>query len=293
MSSAPGSRRLIVTADDFGLAVPVNEAVEGAFRRGILTGASLMVAGAAAADAIERARRLEGLEVGLHLVLVNGRPVLPASEVPDLVDPDGRFPRNEVAQGIRIFLNPAARRQMEAEVRAQFEAFRQTGLPLGHVDGHHHFHQHPAVLSLLLRMRREFGLATVRVPFEPFRPSWRSQGDKLLPRFFNSLFHFRRTRHMKARLRAAGLVCNDVVFGLNDSGGMVEARVLKFLEHLPEGVSELYCHPATRRWDGVDAFDQGYRCVEEFLAVSSQEVRAQADRLGIQRVSFAALASGS
>ena len=72
-------RRLVVTADDFGAAREINEAVEAAHRRGILTAASLMVSGPAAADAIARARRMPSLRVGLHVVLVEGRPVLPAS----------------------------------------------------------------------------------------------------------------------------------------------------------------------------------------------------------------------
>ena len=77
-------KRLVVTADDFGLALPVNAAVEAAHRRGLLTAASLMVTAPAAADAIERARRLPRLGVGLHLVLVDGKPALPPEELPDL-----------------------------------------------------------------------------------------------------------------------------------------------------------------------------------------------------------------
>jgi len=87
--SAGRTRRLVVTADDFGLSVPVNEAIDGAHRSGILTAASLMVGGSACADAVERARKLPALGVGLHVVLVNGRPVLPPESVPDLVDARG------------------------------------------------------------------------------------------------------------------------------------------------------------------------------------------------------------
>ena len=73
-------KRLIVTADDFGAAREVNEAVESAHRGGVLTAASMMVAAPAAADAVARARRMPALRVGLHVVLVEGRPVLPASD---------------------------------------------------------------------------------------------------------------------------------------------------------------------------------------------------------------------
>jgi len=77
-------KQLIITADDFGAAVEVNEGVERAHRDGILSAASLMVAGAAAGDAVTRAKAMPQLRVGLHLVLVEGKPVLPASAIPDL-----------------------------------------------------------------------------------------------------------------------------------------------------------------------------------------------------------------
>jgi len=84
-------KALIVTADDFGLSLRVNDAVERANRQGILSAASLMMGAPAVEDAVERARRLTSLGVGLHLTLLDGRPVLPPDEVPGLVESDGRF----------------------------------------------------------------------------------------------------------------------------------------------------------------------------------------------------------
>src|SRR5436853_7851477 len=102
-------RRLIVTADDFGRDIAINEAVEAASRDGILTCASLMVAEPAAADAVARAHRLPGLRVGLHLVLTDGKPVLPPGEVRSLVGADGRFDEDQVRAGLRYFSIPGAR----------------------------------------------------------------------------------------------------------------------------------------------------------------------------------------
>ncbi|HKW55475.1 MAG TPA: ChbG/HpnK family deacetylase, partial [Stellaceae bacterium] len=125
--------RLIVCADDFGLDEAVNAAVETASRDGILTCASLMVGAPAAADAVHRAKDLPALSVGLHLVLVDGRPLLSPREVPDLVDRSGAFDDNMLRAGIRFFFSQRARRQLAAEIRAQFMAFRATGLALDHV----------------------------------------------------------------------------------------------------------------------------------------------------------------
>ena len=145
-------KRLVVTADDFGRAVGVNEAIEEAFTRGVVTATSLMVAEPMAADAAERAKRLQGLRVGLHLVLVDGRPVLAPERVPDLVDSQGLFRQSLLRASIAFLLSPAVRRQLAMEIEAQFDAFARTGLALDHVNAHRHVHLHPVVAGLLLRL---------------------------------------------------------------------------------------------------------------------------------------------
>lgn len=108
---------LIVSADDFGLSTEVNEAVERAHRQGILQAASLMVSAPSSVDAVRRARELPALRVGLHLVLVNGRPTLSPKEVPRLVDRAGNFSNDLVRAGVNFFFRPGARRDLEAEIR--------------------------------------------------------------------------------------------------------------------------------------------------------------------------------
>ncbi len=161
-------RHLIITADDFGLHESVNEAVEQASRGGILTAASLMVAGPAAADAVRRARRLPNLRVGLHIVLADGLASLPPQQIPGIADAHGRMGEEMFFRGVRYFASAAVRRQLEAEIRAQFQAFARTGLPLDHINAHKHFHLHPTILGILIRTAREFGARAMRVPHEPF-----------------------------------------------------------------------------------------------------------------------------
>src|SRR5262245_35780983 len=127
-------RRLIITGDDFGMSVEVNEAVEEAHRRGVLTSASLVVTGDAAADAIARARRMPELGVGLHLALVHAPAALGKEQVADLMNEHGRLGRELWKTGTKIALFPDVRRQALAEMRAQLELFRKTGLALDHVD---------------------------------------------------------------------------------------------------------------------------------------------------------------
>ena len=247
--------RLIVTADDFGLHEAVNEAVERGYRDGVLRAASLMVAAPAVADAVARARQNPGLAVGLHLVLADGRAMLPPTRIPDLVDAKGMFNANMVGNGFRFFFLPHVRRQLAAEIRAQFEAFAATGLKLDHVNAHKHFHLHPTILSLMLAIGREYGLRAIRLPAEPGMGPWLRPWLAL----------------MRWRLERAGVTYNDHVFGLRHSGGMDEAVMLAILEQLPAGLSEVYLHPASHGHITESMAD--YRHADELAALLSPRVR--------------------
>ena len=238
-------KRLIVTADDFGASREVNDAVEQAHRDGILTAASLMVAGDAAADAVARAHALPTLGIGLHIVLVEGRPLLPADRIPALVDATGNFRTDMARAGVTIFASPAARRQLAAEIEAQFAAFAATGLPLDHVNAHKHFHLHPTIAGTILRIGKRFGMRAARAPIEPRRMLRQVDGTDTAPRIETVW-----ARLVRARLRRAGMLVPDQVFGLAWSGAMTADRVRGILERLPDGLTEIYIHPATGAYPG-------------------------------------------
>lgn len=281
------TKRLIVTADDFGRSIPVNEAVEDGHSNGILTAASLMVNEAAIDDAVERARRLPGLGVGLHVTLVDGIPALPASQIPDLVGADGQFTLDLVRLGARIFLKRDVQRQVREEMRAQFEKFKATGLPLAHVDFHHHYHQHPTVFDLVLDLAVEYRAPGIRIPWEPPLLSYKARGDKLGLRLMNGIFHWRRTQRMRAAAKRRGLVVNDYAFGVNDSGAMSADKVASFLDALPDGLSEIYSHPATRHWEDRP-MPPHYLVAEEYKALTDSGNRAKVHDKGIHLTTFAA-----
>lgn len=277
-------KSLIVTADDFGMSLPVNEGIEASHQNGILSATSLMTGGEAFVDAVERARRLPDLGVGLHIHLVDSRPVLPPEQLPDLVGPDGNFSDNPEKFGFNLYFSREMRRQAEAEIAAQFERFQSTGLVMDHVNGHHHFHMHPVVTDAIAKLAPQFGSPPVRFPVEPFGPSWRAGADKPLRRFFNWAFYAGLTHRMRKKLESAGLALNDHVFGVNDTGGMTESRILAYLENLPDGITELYAHPAM----GGDDRPQSYPSVEEYRGLISPVVRAKVAALGLHPLTFRA-----
>jgi chitin disaccharide deacetylase len=241
-----------------------------------------MVGADAAADAVARARRLPELHVGLHLNLTDGHPVLPDVEVPRLVREKGEFDRNMGRAGVRFFVFPSVRRQLAMEIRAQFEAFRSTGLPLDHVNAHNHLQLHPSVTALIIDIGRDYGLKAVRVPSEPVAVLRRAfPGEHYRTRLYGPWVNA-----LRRRLRRAGLCANDHIFGLAWSGGMVETRILGLIPHLPDGVSEIYFHPAAKRTSPLVAAMPCYRQLEELSALVSPLLRDRIAEAGIRLVTY-------
>ncbi len=267
----------------------VNEAIEEAHCRGILTAASLMMGERATEDAVERARRLPSLRVGLHLVLVDGSPVLPVDAIPDLLEGQGIFSHSLVRAGIRFFFSRRVKRQLEAEIRAQFLAYRRTGLSLDHVNAHHHMHLHPTVFGLLLKVGREYGLRAVRLPFEPLLPSWRASRKVLVRKSAMWLFLLPWVRLLKIRLRRAKLSSNDFIFGLYDDGRLHQELVIRLLRNLPKGVTEIYFHPAKEPTPPDQRPSKGGQRQKEFGVLTSPVLREALQSSGIHTTAFSDL----
>jgi hopanoid biosynthesis associated protein HpnK len=282
-------KKIILTGDDFGLSWSVNEAIEEAHRKGVLSTASLMVGAKAASDAADRARRLPSLRVGLHLVLVGGSPVLPPQAIPDLVDSAGGFSSHLFRAGINFFFRPGVRRQLEQEIRAQFQAFRNTGLSLDHVNCHNHMHLHPTIGGLILKVGRDYGVRAVRYPYEPFLPSWRASRKALGRKLMSRLFLWPWLALLKNQLKRAQVRSNHFVFGMNDSGKMKLDLVLRFLQYLPPGVTEIYFHPATRCCPELDRTLRNDACREEFAALTSSALKEALLASNIQCIRFSDL----
>ncbi len=276
--------RLCVTSDDFGADAAVNAAVEAGHRGGVLTAASLMVAGPAAADAVARARALPELGVGLHLVLVDGAPMLPPARIPDLVGSDGRF-RTDMVRSSFGMLRGAVQAQLHAEITAQFEAFAATGLKLDHANAHKHFHLHPVIGGLLVEIGRRFGLQAIRAPVEPLAVLRRVEpaASDVAVRVAGVW-----ARRARTRYRAAGFRVPDAVFGLRWSGAMTAARLARLVAVLPPGFHEIYTHPACD--DHYPGHAPGYRYRDELAALCDPGVRAAVTGSGARLGSFASLA---
>jgi len=284
------ARRLIVSADDFGLSPGVNAGILSAHRDGILTDASLMVSGAAFVDAVEQARATPTLSVGLHLVLVQGRATAPPHAVGGLVDRDGMFRNQPVLNGLRYFFTPGMRAQLEREIRAQLEKYLSSGLPLSHVDGHLNIHMHPTVLAILLELAPRYGIRALRLPREPLGISLRLDRRQRVRKVMEAVT-FRCLVHWALpRLAAHGIRHPDQMFGLHQSGHVTEPYLLGVLAALPPGVTEIYSHASNVDADAARWRPADYESEAELAALVSPRVRDALASAQIGRISYRTLA---
>jgi len=160
-------RRIIINADDFGLCEGVNRAVAEAHTKGILTSATIMTNVPAATEAIEIARQLPGLGVGVHLNLTDGPPVSKDIDVQLLVNTDGQFAYSPARLSFYSLVSPRFRKAVKVELAAQIRWAVERGLRPTHVDSHKHIHSFPAIYPLVCGLAGEFGIPAIRFTYEP------------------------------------------------------------------------------------------------------------------------------
>ncbi|SDL84701.1 chitin disaccharide deacetylase [Sediminibacillus halophilus] len=159
---------VLFNADDFGLTKGVNDGIIEAFVNGVVGSATLMMNGPAVEHAVKAAKRHPGLKVGIHLVLTWGKALCP--DLHSIVDREGIF---RWRSDFRKRTVPDLK-ETEKEWRTQMEAFLSTGLPLHHIDSHHHIHGWEPLRELTLRLAEDY-----RVPVR-FVESLRTSPDYLL-----------------------------------------------------------------------------------------------------------------
>ena len=235
--------RLILNADDFGLTAGVNRAVAELHRAGVLTSATLMARAAATEEAIAIARATPTLGVGCHVVLVDGEPVLPARELPMLVDQcTGRFQPTSGAFVQRLLTGRFHSSEIEAETAAQIALLQSKGMKLTHIDTHKHTHIFPTVLQPVLRAARAAGIRAVRNPFEP---AWSRRATPHAPLLRRAQVSLLRLLEPAFRRIVAeeGFATTDGAIGVLATGTLDAATVRSLLRNLPAGTWELVAHP--------------------------------------------------
>ncbi|MEI6207716.1 MAG: hopanoid biosynthesis-associated protein HpnK [Desulfuromonadales bacterium] len=274
-------KQLIITSDDFGLSSGVNQAVETAWRDGILTCASIMAGAAAFDEAVMIARRNNGLQIGLHLVLVQGRSVLPPEEIPGLVDEAGNFSDNPVAAGMRYYFRRELRDQLAREIEAQIVRVRDAGIQLSHIDGHLNIHLHPTVFSILDDLMQRYGIKSFRLSRERLIHNLRFDRERVFGKVIEHVIFGALADHARPQLDRLGIRYAGEVKGVLNSGRMTEQYILNIIEGLKDGLTEIYFHPGMLPDAEISRRMPDYRHHDELLAITGSPVRQKLKQCNI------------
>jgi hopanoid biosynthesis associated protein HpnK len=279
-------RELIVTADDFAISHEVNAAVARAHRKGVLTSASLIVAGAARDEAAEIAAENPELDVGLHVTLCEGRSVLGHEHLHGMVNSAGRFRSSPVRAGIRYYFDRSMRAALRDELRAQVELHLQLTGRLAHIAGHLNFHIHPTVTDLLIELCVEYEIPCMRLPREPLLTTLRLARNNLPDKLCEAVIFGLLTLRMRRLMANGGIRTTDRVFGLHQSGHLSEAYVMGVIERLPAGLTEFYFHPAIP----INPIQSDISTETDYGLLINPKVRAALIEHSIHLTNFAGLA---
>jgi chitin disaccharide deacetylase len=286
-------KRLIVNADDFGLAESVNRGIIVAHRDGILTSTSLLANGSAFDQAIASSQQFSQLSVGVHLNISEGRPVSPAAGIPSLVNERGQLHLSPLRLWIRILRRQISLQDIHSECRAQVLKVFDAGVTPTHLDGHLHVHILPQLAPILIALAREFCIRNVRCPAEDLEATlpllWEMRGASIAALQRSVIAYAVRSfaRRFRERLRIAGLVCPDAFLGLAHTG-FLDAKVLSaLLDLVPDGTTELMCHPGYASAELKSFGGELTREREtEVLALTAPEVKEIVESLGIRLTNF-------
>jgi predicted glycoside hydrolase/deacetylase ChbG (UPF0249 family) len=242
-------KNLIVNADDLGWTGGVNMGIAEAHGNGIVTSASLLANGVAFASGVELALAREGMGVGVHLNLSDGPPIAPRELVTSLLNNAGLFAGGPEAILVKLARRAMALSEVEEEWGAQISKVREAGISPTHLDGHKHVHMLPGLFEIALRLAKRHKIGAIRVSHESsslrsalstgekhnasqvMKQGVQARGLKLL------------ARDARAQAARAGIATADHFCGIAQTGELTHEGVAKLLRGLPEGTTELMCHP--------------------------------------------------
>lgn len=257
-----------------------------------------MANGPAFAPAVADAAAAPSLAVGCHVVLLDGKPVGPAAQIPSLTvrtSEGSNFPNGLAGFAARALAGRIHPEQVEAEATAQFRKIQAAGISISHFDSHKHTHMFPAVLRPLLKAARSSGIPALRNPFPPLSEMPMAvllSRARLWKRYAQLKFLHHFASDFQQAVKEAGLITSDGTIGIAVTGSLDEELFRLILKSLPEGTWEFVCHPGYHdaELDGMRTRLKASRA-RELQVLSSPATRDLLARERIQLISFRALTS--
>jgi chitin disaccharide deacetylase len=290
-------RHLIINADDFGLTTGVNRAIVEAHECGVVSSATLMANGQAFDEAVKLAGSRPRLGVGCHVVLVDGAPLVRDAATHTLLDRSGstdgapRFREGIGRFAALALLGRLAPDEIEAEATAQIRKLQSAGIAVTHLDSHKHTHMFPQVFRPLLRAAKACGVTAVRNPFERIRGAQVASRPGLWQRWVEVRMLRGLVKQFREAVRQAGMTTPDGTLAIVATGALDQGLLRHMVEHLPDGVWELVCHPGYNDAE-LQAVPTRLResREQELRILTSQATRDLLQANGVEVISYGELA---
>ncbi len=277
-------KKLIVNADDFGLTSEINEGIIQTFKNGIVTSTSLMATGEGFSEAIQLIKNNPSLDVGVHLTLIEEKPLLSRQVIPTLVDDVGNFRKNARQFFFDYLRNKISMKEIKTEFCAQIEKLCDAGIKITHIDSHQHIHMLPKILEIVIELAEGKGIKYIRCPKERIELGnifFLRKIPRLLQQITLNFFCF----YSRKRIKEYAV---DHFFGFYYGGHLGKKQLLKIFAKQSDGISEIMCHPGSR-CDGktwVKYSHWYYNWHEELNCLLDKDISNLIKQQGIQLISF-------
>jgi len=279
-------KQLIVSADDFGLTKSMSEGAVKAYRDGIVTSLNLLPTGSAFEESFYLLKSIKLKEIGAHLSLTETSPVTDPAKVASLVTKKGDFHANYPSFFIGLFLGKIKTDDIYLELRNQLDRLKGTGLPIVSLNSHEHIHMMPFLLKIFIELAGEYNIPSIRYP----------HGDRMVSPFsLKKLFKMMVLAHFGKRIekmmRESGIYAADNFLGHLDSGNLSEDLLIRLLDNMREGTTELVCHPGFLSPQVLNKYVFHLNCEGEISALTSRRVKKVIEDRGIRLVTYGEILS--
>jgi len=277
---------LIVNADDFGISEKVNEGIFLAHTKGILTSTSLIANGIAFNHALNVYKATPTISVGVHLTLVEEKPLSNPRQIKSLIGKNGKFHHSATNFAKKYVLGHICFKEVYQELEAQILKINDSGLPISHLDSHQHVHMLPKIFSISTQLAKKYKIPAIRMPYE--KPhSFMVKRLTMLERFLQLL-----VLNFFCRLNKINdLEFPNHFFGFFYSGNLNYKHLQTTLRKLPSnGLCEIICHPGI--YDPDNRYTHwGYHWSDELEALVNPKILDFINNKNIRLVSYRHLAN--
>ena len=277
---------LIVSADDLGLSESINRGIIRSYEEGIVTCLNVIPTGSAFYDALALLRVAKPKDLSAHLALTETAPVTEPDRISSLLTDEGVFHRSYAGFLYDFFRKKISRSEIYAELKSQLEMLKASGFPVTSLSSHQHIHMLPGILDIFIKLAKEYNIPSIRY-LRNDRFAYPYNIKKVFKKVILGYFG----GNMKRALDKASISYTDNLFGFLDSGNIREGLLIRILNDLPEGTTELVTHPGLISTEVLDRCIFHRNCETDLAALTSRRVRKTIADNGIKLISFSDLAS--